>query len=93
MFGGWLFRLLLFIIVVTMLVRAVWRLLSGIVDGATGDTRPAPRARREVESVPLVRDPVCGTYVVKEKALTVTRGDAVEYFCSERCRDQYRGQA
>lgn len=90
MLGGWLLRLLLLVIVIVVLTRAVWRLLSGIVEGATGATRAAPRPRREVQSVPLVRDPVCGTYVVKEKALAVKQGDTIEYFCSEQCRDQYR---
>ena len=92
MLGGWLLKFLLFVIVVTTLVRAVWRLLSGIVDGAT-DGQPRQKARskpREVESVPLVRDPVCGTYVAKDKAVTLKRGDTTAYFCSKRCRDQHR---
>lgn len=85
--GGWLVRLLLFVIVVGSLVRAVWRLLVGVVDGAAGQTRRRPR--REVESVPLVKDPVCGTYVPKSGGLTARRGERTEYFCSERCRDEY----
>ena len=93
MLGGWLLRLLLFGIVVTMLGRAVWRLLSGIVDGATEGGQPRSgkrKARRAVESVPLVRDPECGTDVVKDKAVSLKRDNEVLYFCSNKCRDQYR---
>jgi YHS domain-containing protein len=39
--------------------------------------------------VPLVKDPVCGTYVVREKALTASAGGHTIWFCSERCRQQW----
>lgn len=87
---GWLLRALLLILVVGALLRAVWRLLAGVVEGASGAGGRAQRRPREVSGVPLVRDPVCGTYVVKAKALVARRGEAVEYFCSERCRDQFQ---
>jgi YHS domain-containing protein len=90
---GWLIRALLLVLIVGSLLRAVWRLLAGVVDGASGTSGAARRGPREVAGVPLVRDPVCGTYVVKTRALTVRRGDDVEYFCSERCRDQFKGRA
>ena len=37
----------------------------------------------------MVRDPVCGTYVVPGKALELARGRETLYFCSEKCRDEY----
>ena len=80
---GWLLRALLIVFV----VRAIWRFLSGVVEGAQG-RKPVPPP----EGVPLVRDPVCGTYVVRSRALTLKRGDAVQYFCSERCRHAYTSQ-
>jgi len=36
-----------------------------------------------------VRDPVCGTYIVRARALTAGTGDQTRYFCSEKCRDEY----
>jgi hypothetical protein len=78
---GWILRLLL----VILIVRAVWRLVRGVVHGLEG------RAPEKIEQgVPLVRDPVCGVYVVRSRALTVGHGDSALYFCSERCRNQYR---
>ncbi len=41
----------------------------------------------------LVRDPVCGTYVPKSSSLTIRHGERTEYFCSERCRDQFQRPA
>ncbi len=83
MWIAWLLRFLLGLLVVWV----VWRLLSGMVDGAAGPRRVPPQ-----RAVPLVRDPVCGTFVDQSRALTTKRGGAVHYFCSEGCRREYSGQ-
>lgn len=48
-------------------------------------TRPA----QERIGGELVRDPNCGTYIPKARALVVGSGDATLYFCSTECRDAY----
>lgn len=83
MWLAWLLRVVLIVIV----VRTIWRFLAGVVEGAMGQPQvSAP------EGVPLVRDPVCGTYVVRARAVTLKHGDSVEYFCSDRCRRAYARQ-
>ena len=42
-----------------------------------------------IKSQEMVQDPVCGTYVDKNTAITVRNGDAVHYFCSYECRQKY----
>ena len=37
----------------------------------------------------LKKDPVCGTFVAPEVAVTAKVGGQVVYFCSQKCRDQY----
>ena len=38
----------------------------------------------------MVQDPVCGTYVPKRMALTISRPEGgPPYFCSTVCRDKY----
>jgi YHS domain-containing protein len=83
-------RPLLLLLLVMFFARAVWRLLEGVVRGAIGP-QGTPQARREPapRAVKMARDPVCGTYVVPEKALTLTRGGQPIYFCSEDCRSKY----
>jgi YHS domain-containing protein len=96
---GWVLRFILLMIV----IRVIWRFLAGIVDGIAGNSSAraqggqrsrggagAPGSGAGAASVPLVRDPVCGTYVVRTKALTTGTGDRMQYFCSEKCRDEYR---
>jgi hypothetical protein len=80
---SWILRFILLLVI----LRALWRLFAGIVKGLEGTTPRPP-----VEGGTLVRDPVCGVYLLRSRALTVGRGDQALYFCSERCRDQYRAR-
>jgi YHS domain-containing protein len=78
-------RLLLFVLLALFLLRAVWRLLEGVVEGASGGRRGAAAGR----STRMVRDPVCGTFVVQSRALTAARGGETAFFCSEACRRKW----
>jgi YHS domain-containing protein len=85
---------LLRVLLVILIVRALWRLVVGVMDGArasgqVGGSRP-PRRTGQQAAVPLVKDPVCGTYVVRERAVTASSGGETHYFCSEKCRDEWR---
>jgi YHS domain-containing protein len=84
---GWLIRLLLFLLLIVMVLQAGGRLLQGFLDGVRG----GPPRRRGSGGVPakgtaMVRDPVCGTFVVQSRALTAARGRETAWFCSEQCR-------
>jgi len=83
-------RLVLFIILSIFVARAFWRLVDGVIEGLSD--RPAGSAR-EIRGVQMVRDPVCGTYVVPDRAVAVMEGRRQIYFCSTACRDRYRAQA
>jgi YHS domain-containing protein len=88
-----LLGMLLRLILVVLIVRALWRLVMGVMEGArvpgqVGGSRPPRRATQQ--AVPLVKDPVCGTYVVRDRAITASSGGQTLYFCSEKCRDEWR---
>ena len=78
-------RVILWAILVIVLLRAVSRLMRGILEGMGHQ----PRAGGRRAGVPLARDPVCGVHLVPSKALSLGTGDDLLYFCSERCRDHY----
>ena len=79
---GWVLRAVLLLIVLRLVLRFVMGLLQGLApDGAAAGGRGATQH--------LVRDPVCGTYVPRTRALTMGSGAATRYFCSERCREAY----
>jgi uncharacterized protein len=84
-----LLRLALIVILAVFLARAFWRLLDGIVEGAS---RSSSRGGGQVpqRGVHMVRDPVCGTFLVPDRALTLVDGRTQVFFCSDACRDAYR---
>lgn len=82
-------RFLLLAILLLLVARAFWRLIDGIIEAAGGTTR----GRAQSPSVKLVRDPVCGTWVAPRESLSLAARGATHYFCSDRCRDQFRKSA
>jgi YHS domain-containing protein len=86
---GILFRYLLIALLLMLLLRALWRLLVGMIEGASPAARRSPQDR----GVLMVRDPVCGTFVPPASAVSLAeRGGAVHYFCSDRCREAYKAR-
>jgi YHS domain-containing protein len=76
-------------------IRAIWRLLQGIRIGmsvGTAEPRVKERPGPPAQGVQMVKDPVCGTYVVPERALSVHAGRETVYFCSAACRDKFRAK-
>jgi len=78
-------------------IRAIWKLLQGVMVGMSGG-----EGRRSSQSSPsgppahgvqMARDPICGTYVVPERALSIRDAHGLVYFCSEACRDRYRAKS
>jgi YHS domain-containing protein len=78
-------RLILWAILLFFVGRALSRLLRGVLEGA-GYQRSTPQQR----SVGLVKDPVCGVFVVPGQALTEGTGSGARYFCSEKCRREWQ---
>jgi uncharacterized protein len=83
-----LVRLALFVILAVFIARAAWRLLDGIVEGASGGRRGGGGVPQR--GVQMVRDPVCGTFLVRDRAVTLVDGRTQLFFCSDACRDAYR---
>jgi len=76
--------LVLRLLFVVFIVRSVLRLARGIAQGMR-----APAAPKAPTPVALMRDPVCGTYVVPTSAVTAGSGAQTKFFCSENCRRAY----
>jgi YHS domain-containing protein len=74
-------------IVLLLVLRAAWKVLANLFTVTAGARRTT--ATGEPRAVKLVRDPVCGTYVSPDSAVA----DGKNYFCSEKCRDEYRSQS
>jgi YHS domain-containing protein len=90
---GWLIRLLLFLLLIVLVLQALGKLFQGFFEGVTGQ----PSKRRARGGPPsrghaMVRDPICGTFVVQSRALTAARGGETAWFCSEHCRREWQAE-
>ena len=94
---------LLGLVLSIVVVRGIWRLVGGVIEGLSGTSGQAgaqgrtpfgPRDRGGVpaQGVQMVRDPVCGTYVVPNRALSLGDGSRQVFFCSPDCRDRFRAR-
>ena len=67
-------------------LRAIGRFMGGLSEAAgAGRARERPGAA----PVKMVKDPVCGTFVVPGKALSSSTGGDTMWFCSAQCRDEF----
>jgi YHS domain-containing protein len=76
--------LLLFLLLRSLLVGA----FSGRRRPVSKPTNPAPAAP-VVPGGKLHKDPVCGTYVSSDSAITLTVKGETVYFCSRECWDKF----
>jgi YHS domain-containing protein len=86
-----MWRFVLFLVLSMVLSRAFWRIAASFMEGLRGDEprRPGTTPQRGVQ---MARDPVCGTFVVPDTAVTLHDGRSRVYFCSDACRDKYRAR-
>ncbi len=78
-----------------LLVRVLLRLFFGdrVVPGRRGGGAPGGLSRASKAGGELVRDPHCGTYVPKARAIAASTGSETRYFCSVACRDAHLARA
>jgi uncharacterized protein len=80
-------RFVLLLALSIVISRMFWRIAASFRDGVTGG-KSQPRV--PPRGVQMVRDPVCGTFVLPERAVTLVDGRSRVFFCSDGCRDKYR---
>ena len=85
-------RFLLLMVLFVVIARTFWRFFDAVVRGASG---PAPQGGRRTgppAAVKMQQCPVCGTYVVPGKAISIVSGGSPIYFDSEKCRAEYQSR-
>jgi YHS domain-containing protein len=77
---------LLFFLFLRSLLRGVFSRFRSPLSRPGNSATPPPLHTGGV----LHKDPVCGVYIPSETAIAQTFGGQTVYFCSPKCRDQYR---
>ena len=78
-------RVVLELLLILLVARAFWRVIGGVIQGVAGPGHGVPQ-----HGTQMVRDPVCGTFVLPERAVVLSDGRGRTFFCSTKCRDAYR---
>jgi len=82
-------RFILLLVLAVVIARTFWRFFDAIIRAA-GGTTSGPQGGGKPVSVKMRQCPVCGTYVVPGKAITLVSGGDPIYFDSEKCRAEYQ---
>ena len=85
-------RLILLIVLFLLIARTFWRFFDAMVRGASGAAPQGGARPRGQSAVKMSQCPVCGTYVVPGKAISIVSGGAPVYFDSEKCRAEYQSR-
>lgn len=91
-----LLAILVFFLVIISVIRGIVKTVISFWAGLSG-SKASPFASRGTgatdngQHLSLVQDPVCGTYVATETSFKKIVKGKVVHFCSEACKDQYRG--
>ena len=84
-------RFILIFVLSIVISRMFWRVIESFKEGLSG--RGPGTATPTTHSVQMVRDPICGTFLLPDRAVSlVVDGRSRVYFCSEACRDRYRAR-
>jgi uncharacterized protein len=82
----------LLLVLAMVTARAFWRVIEGVMQGLSA-REPGNQPRHvPARGVQMVRDPVCGTYVIPARAVALSEGTGRVFFCSADCRDKYRAR-
>jgi YHS domain-containing protein len=86
------------ILILISAIRFVIRFLQGIGGGSSAQAPRGSQAsgaqaasQAASQATMLQQDPVCGTYVAIDASLKKVVNGKVLHFCSDACRDKYRG--
>lgn len=83
-------RFLIWTVLVLLIMRAVRSLLSGIVQGASSPPSGSKPGAAPEKGQLMVRDPVCGTFVLPSRAVSLSDRTGTHHFCSNACRQAYQ---
>ena len=85
-------RFFLFIILFIVIARNFWRFIDGVMSGVTGAPPQGGKKDGPPVSVKMTQCPICGTYVVPGKAISLVSGGTPLYFDTEKCRAEYQSR-
>ena len=85
-------RFILLLVLFLVIARTFWRFFDAIIRGASSAPPGGRRPGSPQSAVKMSQCPVCGTYVVPGKAISIVSGGSPIYFDTEKCRAEYQSR-
>jgi len=85
-------RFILLLLLFVTIARTFWRFVDAVVRGAGGSAPAGARRSNVPTAVRMQQCPVCGTYVVPGKSISLVSSGAPVYFDSEKCRAEFQSR-
>lgn len=85
-------RFLLLLALFVVIAKVFWRFIDAVVRGAAGSPAQGGRRSGPAAAVKMSQCPVCGTYVVPGKAISLVGSGSPVYFDSEKCRAEFQAR-
>jgi YHS domain-containing protein len=85
-------RLLLLLALFVVIARVFWRFFDAVRRGASAAPQGDARRGGPAAAVKMSQCPVCGTYVVPGKAISLISAGSPVYFDSEKCRAEFQSR-
>ncbi|MCX5874667.1 MAG: YHS domain-containing protein [Deltaproteobacteria bacterium] len=82
-----MYRLLITVIGIYLLYRVLRWAMTALGSGAAGPTIDRGSGSTSINE--MVKDPVCGTYVLARDSIHVRTRGQTYYFCSDECRKRF----
>ena len=84
-------RFLIWAVLFFLIGRAFRQFFRGVAQGAAPrPSRPRPASQAADKGELMVRDPVCGTFVLPSRAVALRDKTGTHHFCSDTCRQAYQ---
>ncbi|HHL39427.1 MAG TPA: YHS domain-containing protein [Deltaproteobacteria bacterium] len=77
------------LIILIVAAFLAYKFVKGLLAPRPKDDPSASRRPVVFDGAETALDPVCGSYVSVEAALTVRKGDKLYYFCGDDCRQKF----
>jgi YHS domain-containing protein len=91
-------RALAYLIASVLVIGLVRSIIGIVLKGFADLFHPPEAARSSPQQKPVIpeggelkKDPVCGTFISTGTAIQKRVGGETYYFCSNECRDKFRG--
>lgn len=86
-------RFLLLLALFVVIAKVFWRFFDAMIRGASASApQGGARRRGAAPAVKMSQCPVCGTYVVPGKAISLVSDGAPVYFDTEKCRGEFQSR-